>query len=145
MEHTVDDTIVYVLFLTRHIRGGDVPAALLALLVELGFSPSWDGFGYLRKVILLRYENPDQRFNELYREVGQLFSPAIGGEQIEQAIRAAIDAAWKNRDDADWRYFFPNRKGKAAKRPTNGDFIATMACVMELWRSGCREVCYERK
>lgn len=145
MERTIDDTIVYVLFLTRHIRGGDVPAALLALLVELGFSPSWDGFGYLRKIILMRYENPDLRFNELYREVGQQCVPALSSEQVEQAIRSAIDAAWKNRDDTEWRYIFPNRKGKAAKRPSNGDFIATMACVMELWCSGCREVYYETK
>lgn len=145
MERTIDDTIVYVLFLTRHIRGGDVPAALLALLVELGFSPSWDGFGYLRKIILMRYENPDLRFNELYREVGQKCVPALSSEQVEQAIRSAIDAAWKNRDDTEWRYIFPNRKGKAAKRPSNGDFIATMACVMELWCSGCREVYYETK
>ena len=145
MGRTVDDTIVYVLFLTRHIRGGDVPAALLALLVELGFSPSWDGFVYLRKIILMRYQNPDLRFNELYREVGQQYDPAVNADQVEQAIRCAIDAAWKNRDETEWRYFFPHRRSNTAKKPSNGEFIATMACVMELWCSGCREACYERK
>lgn len=138
----VDDTLVYILLLTRHIRKGDVSSAVLALLVELGFTPGADGFGYLRKAILLKYNNPDMRCSELYSEVGCHCHPEAGNAQVERAIRTAVDAAWKNGNAQEWSYFFINRKSSSGK-PTNGDFISTIACVMELWCNSCKEECYD--
>lgn len=145
MSSNVDDTLVYVLLLTRHIRSGDVPRAILAVLLELGLQPNSDGFGHLRKAIYEKYCNPDQRVSAVYLTVGKLNNADPDSNQVEQAIRTAIDAAWKNRDDEIWGLFFHKDKNGRIKRPSNSEFIARIACVMELWHGCSKEVCYATK
>lgn len=140
MNYTVNDTLVYVLLLTRHIRSGDVPRAILAVLLELGIQPHSDGFSYLRKAIYEKYCNPDHRLSTVYQAVSQLNNASPDTILVEQAIRTAIDAAWKNRDDEIWSLFFQQDKYGRTKRPSNGEFIAQIACLMELWYGCSKEV-----
>ena len=142
---TIDDTLLHILLLTRHLERGNVPAAALAILIELGFSPQSDGFGYLRKAIYLKYRNPDLRFSLIYLMAGQLTDPVTGPRQVEEAIRGAISSAWKRHDEEEWSYFFPAGKGRGDKCPANGDFIARMACILELWNCCSKEVVYEER
>lgn len=144
MECTIDKTLKYVLFLTRRFDENDVESAILAILLELGFSTQSDGFYYLRAAILLKYRNQNQRIVKmLYPAVGKGYDPAVGSLQVEQAIRSAISAAWDTRDEEEWGCFFPGHK--ETKKPSNGEFISRIACILELWHSCCKEVCYETK
>lgn len=140
MEHAVNETLVYVISLACDVRRGDVPAAILALLIELGFQTSADGFAFLRKAIFLRYQNPEIRLTEIYVEIAELSRSAPKANQIEQAILSAIDNAWKNRDEEKWDYFFSEQRTGKRGRPGNKEFIAQLACFMELWVSHCQEV-----
>lgn len=142
MDCRINGTLEYVDLLTRHIRKGDVSAAALALLAELGFQAHMDGFGYLRKAILLRYRNYDLRLAEMYAEIIQTSSIQISYTQVDQAIRCAIDAAWKNRDKETWDLFFSEQKMGKKKRPSNYEFIAEMGYILELWHSKYREESY---
>lgn len=145
MEHSVNETLVYVISLACDVRRGDVPAAILAVLIELEFQSSTDGFSYLRKAILLRYQNPERRLIEIYHQIVSDFDDEVTVNQIEQAILSAIDAAWRNRDTEKWDYFFSERRTGNRKRPGNKEFIAQIACFMELWFSHCQEVSYAIK
>lgn len=142
MGHTVNETLIYVISLACDVQRGDVPAAILALLIELGFQTYSDGFGYLRRAILVRYKNPEIRLAELYNEIISSSDSALTINQVEQAILAAIDSAWKNRDEEKWDYFFSEQRTGRKKRPGNKEFIAQIACFMELWFSHCQEVSY---
>ena len=135
MESAVNEAIRYALMLTRHIRKGDLPAAILIILIELGFCPQSDGFGYLRKSAYQRCQDPDQRFSELYAAVGRMYMPEVGSFQVEQAIRSAIGSAWESGRAETWDVFFPGDREGKRKKPTNGEFISRLACVLELWSS----------
>ena len=135
----VNETQAYVISLTCHICGGDVWAAILAVLFELGFRPSMDGFLYLRRAIMLRYQNSDARISEIYQIIAQEYDSATSSAQVEQAIYSIITAAWQNRDAAQWDYFFSEKIMGRHSRPTNKEFISHMACFMELWCSYCRK------
>ena len=142
MEHSVNETLVYVISLACDVRRGDVPAAILAVLIELEFQASTDGFSYLRKAILMRYMNPDRRLADIYDQIVCESGAGVTTNQVEQAIINAIDGAWKNRDSEKWDYFFSERRTGNRKRPGNKEFIAQIACFMELWFSHCQEVSY---
>ena len=138
MEGAVNDAIRYVLNSMRHIRKGDISSAILIILIELGFSPQSDGFGHLRKAIYQKCMDPDQRFAELYSSIGKMYTPQVGSLQVEQAIRSAISAAWESGSRENWAFFFPKDRDGNWKKPSNGEFISRLACMLELW-SSCRE------
>lgn len=142
MEHTVNETLIYVISLACDVRRGDVPAAILSVLIELGFQTYSDGFVYLRKAIFARYQNPDARLAEIYNDIVNSSASALSVKQVEQAILFSVDSAWKNRDQEKWDYFFSEQKTGTRKRPGNKEFVAQIACFMELWSSHCQEVSY---
>ena len=139
MEHTVNETLVYVISLAGGVRSGDISAAILAVLIELELQSCADGFGYLRKAILIRCQNPHGRLSDIYEQIARESDPGTTVNQIEQAILSVIENAWKNRDPEKWDYFFSERKTGTRKKPGNKEFIARMACIMELWCSHCQE------
>ena len=142
MEHAVNETLIYVISLACDVRKGDVPAAILALLIELGFQTSSDGFGYLRKAIFVRYQSPEVRMSEIYNTLVGSSDASLTVSQVEQAILSSIESAWKSRDQEKWDYFFREQRTGKRKKPGNKEFIAQIACFMELWSSHCQEVSY---
>lgn len=141
MQHTIDDTMNYILFLTRHVRKRNVPGAILAVLMELHCPEHHDGFGYLRKAIFLKFKNSDIRFGILYQTVADMYDTGTTSNQVDQDIRAVITTAWTNRSEEKWAYIFPTDTDKALSKPSNGRFIARFACLMELWNDYCEEGC----
>lgn len=142
MDHTVNETLEYVISLSCDIRRGDVPAAILAVLIELGFQSHMDGFWILRKAILIKYEHQELRMSMVFEEIITSAGFEMSYNQMEQAVLSAIDSAWKNRDIEKWDYFFSEERMGKVRKPTNKEFISHMACFMELWNSHCQEVCY---
>lgn len=144
MDHTVNETLEYVISLSCDIRRGDVPAAILAVLIELGFQSHMDGFWILRKAILIKYEHQELRMSMVFEEIITSAGFEMSYNQMEQAVLSAIDSAWKNRDIEKWDYFFSEERMGKVRKPTNKEFISHMACFMELWNSHCQEVCYAK-
>lgn len=142
MKRTVNETQEYVISLTCHVRKGDVSAAILAVLFELGFQTYVDGFWYLRKAILIRCENPDIRLSAIYQEIIRITDSTMNSAQVEQAILSCIATAWDNKNREQWDYFFSEETMGRKRKPSNKEFIAQLACVMELWCSHCKEVSY---
>lgn len=144
MRCRTDDTLRYVQFLARRFAKHDIRAVILIILIDLGFSPSNDGFTYLRSAIELHVSGAAScTIKGIYPAI----SPTGGDDQswhyIDQAIRRAVKAAWNGRDTEIWELFFPFSNQKNANCPPNKEFIARISCIIELWQS-CREVDYER-
>lgn len=135
MQHRVNETLEYVISLAVHVRRGDISAATLTVLIELGFQTHVDGFVYLRKALQMRCDKADMRLSDIYREIADACDISISSRQIEQAIITAIDLAWQNRDNEKWSYFF--REEFLKSKPSNKVFIAQLACFLELWRDCC--------
>jgi len=114
------------------------------ILFDLDILPSNEGFEYLRKAIEIGLANSNIAITkELYSTVSQIYDGVGVWASVEQAIRRAIQTAWKNRDEEIWNIFFPPRRGKKAKCPSNKEFITRITCIIELWQS-CKEADYEK-
>lgn len=138
----VDNALVFILHLARHIPKGDVSTATLALLIEMGFKTNTDGFCYLRNAILMKIEHPEARFVEIYSEVGKVYGCGATYKQVERTLRYTIEAAWKQRNTEKWNYFFTDAHLGKKGCPSDSVFISQIACIMELWRGCCKEVGY---
>lgn len=144
MRCRTDDTLRYVQFLARRFDKQNVKAVTLIILFDLDIVPSNEGFEYLRKAIEMGLANSNIAVTkELYSTVSRIYDGNGIWAPVEQAIRRAIQAAWNERDEETWDLFFPPRQGKKAKCPSNKEFIARIACIIELWQS-CKEADYER-
>lgn len=142
MNATINDTLEYILFLTRHIPKGNIRAAALALLLDMDFPEYAEGFGYLRQAIVIRVGNEYLRFGAIYRTIAEELGPGTSELQVEQDIRGLISDAWKYRDVDKWLIVFPPNGKGIQERPSNGKAIARFARLLELWRDCCKEESY---
>lgn len=102
-------------------------------LMSLGIATKVGGYAYLREAIPVFAKDPRQAITkELYPAVGKLCDAS--GEQVERAIRTAIESAWKDRDEQVWRLYFTPRADGSIRKPTNSEFIARLA--ERIYRSG---------
>ena len=135
MTHTVDSTIQYIRELTRYFRQGDIDAAILAVLFDLGFSAQCEGFSQLRIAIRYRYDHPHSNCHEVYEAVIRGTDPSATETQIEQTVRSAISSARTRGPAEQWDLLFPAGRNGRRSRPSNFEFISRIACVLELWAS----------
>ena len=142
MNVTINETLDYILFLTRHLRRGNIRAAALAILMDLGFPEYSDGFAYLRSAIIIRFGNTYMRFGAIYQQIAEQHGLGITIQQIEQDIRSLITEAWKYRNVEKWMIVFPPNGNGDLEKPSNGRVIAKFACLLELWQDCCEEVSY---
>lgn len=144
MRCRTDDTLRYVQFLARRFDKQDVKAVTLIILYDLGILPSNDGFEYLRRAIEIQHARSARTVTKgIYPVISNIYDASDAWKPVEQAIRRAIKTAWNERDEEIWNLFFPPRKGKKPKCPSNKEFIARISCIIELWQS-CKEAAYER-
>lgn len=144
MRCRTDDTLRYVQFLARRFDKQDVKAVALIILFDLDIGPSNEGFDYLRKAIEMGIARSNMAVTkELYSMISQTYGGYGLWAPVEQAIRRAIQTAWNDRDEETWDLFFPPRRGRKGKCPSNKEFIARIVCIIELWQS-CKEADYER-
>lgn len=102
-------------------------------LLAMGFEAKLRGFGCLVEAVLVKMQDPSQQITkELYPAVVHI----CGGnsQQVERAIRSAIEKAWIHGDGAVWRQCFqPDGQGKLRK-PSNGTFISSLATRIKMDR-----------
>lgn len=107
-------------------RNGDTRTVLLALRIP----GKRRGFTYLCHAVPLFARDPLQSVTKvLYPEVAK----RCGSEpsHVERSIRSAIEAGWKHRDGDIWKLYFPESEIPGSRRPSNGEFIARLAQVLE--------------
>lgn len=108
------------------IPAGHTHQRIAEILLELGLNPKHNGYHYLCKAIEEYAADSNQSLTkELYAAVGDACD--AGWQQVERSIRAAIESAWKHRDERIWRKWFPAGAISALKRPTNGAVICSLA------------------
>ena len=102
------------------------PDYVNARLRELMFSPRHKGFEHLKEAVLLMCAQPDISITkELYPRVGA--SSGSSAIQVERAIRSAINAAWSQAGEKNWKQLFRPGPDGTISRPSNGQLIARLA------------------
>ncbi len=103
------------------------------LLHELGVPSHIKGYQYIREGIIMLYEKPDiigGITKELYPEIAIKFNTTVS--RVERAIRHAIEVSWNR---GDWRLMeeiFGHSVDIDKAKPTNSEFIVTVADKLRL-------------
>jgi CheY-like chemotaxis protein len=107
------------------VKASDLQAEIAGILVQMGFKNNLSGFRYVVSGLPMFAENPQQTVTkELYPAIGKLHGKT--GEQVERAIRNAIELAWQRRDERIWRMYFAPAPDGSIPRPTNGQLLHTL-------------------
>lgn len=111
----------------------DLRITLTNMLHELGVPSHIKGYQYIREGILLLYNNPDivgGITKELYPEIANKFNTSVS--RVERAIRHAIEVSW-NRGNLDlMEEIFGHSVDYDKAKPTNSEFIVTVADKLKL-------------
>lgn len=103
------------------------------MLHSLGVPSHIKGYQYIRESVMLIYSNPyiiGAITKELYPKVASTFETTPS--RVERAIRHAIEVSW-NRGDYDYmEELFGNSVDYDRAKPTNSEFIATVADKLRL-------------
>ena len=107
--------------------------SITKILHELGIPSHIKGYQYIREGVLLVFDNPDMIggiTKELYPELAIKFDTTVS--RVERAIRHAIEVSW-NRGNWDlMEDIFGNSVDIDRAKPTNSEFIVTVADKLRL-------------
>lgn len=111
----------------------DLKISITRLLHELGVPSHIKGYQYIRDGILILYNNPEiigGITKELYPEIASRFDTSVS--RVERAIRHAIEVSW-NRGNIDlMEEIFGHSVDYDKAKPTNSEFIVTIADKLKL-------------
>ena len=100
--------------------------AVEGILLSLGMNKRRLGFRYVREIVMMAYQNPNLQITKTaYPELAKLHGST--SESVEKAVRAAVHTAWESRNDAVWRRYFPVAPDGQIPRPTNTEFVTSIA------------------
>ena len=109
----------------------DPHATVCYHLRMLGIPAHLDGYRQLCAAIPCFAENPGQLLTkELYPAVAELCG-STDSRTVEHSIRKAIENAWRCRDNAVWRKYFPPNNQGQIPCPTNKAFLCRLAELLE--------------
>ena len=103
------------------------------LLHDLGMPSNIKGYHYIRDAVNLVYNNPNLIggiTKELYPTIGKKYDASV--TRVERAIRHAIEVSWNR---ADWdlmEEIFGHSVDIDKAKPTNSEFIVTLADKLKL-------------
>jgi two-component system response regulator (stage 0 sporulation protein A) len=107
--------------------------SITKILHELGIPSHIKGYQYIREAIGIIYEHPETIggiTKELYPELADRFNTTVS--RVERAIRHAIEVSWNR---ANWELMediFGNSVDIDKAKPTNSEFIVTIADKLKL-------------
>ena len=111
----------------------DLKSDITTLLHSLGVPNHIKGFEYIREGIGLMYSNPTLLgaiTKELYPEIAYKYNTT--SSRVERAIRHAIEISWNRGDYDKMEEIFGHSVDFDRARPTNSEFIATLADRLRL-------------
>ena len=116
-----------------NILSNNLQISISKMLHELGMPSHIKGYQYIREAISMVYDNPDivgGITKELYPELATKFDTTVS--RVERAIRHAIEVSW-NRGDWDlMEEIFGHSVDIDKAKPTNSEFIVTVADKLRL-------------
>ena len=115
----------YYEFLKRHKK---YEAWVDSVFLELGIPQNVKGYDYLMAAVLLATDEPElirAITKELYPRVADFFNTTTSC--VERSMRHALELAWGNSEPRTLFKLFGHTAGATKSKPTNSNFIATMA------------------
>ena len=111
----------------------NIQISITKILHELGIPSHIKGYQYIRDGVSMVFENPEMIggiTKELYPELASKFDTTVS--RVERAIRHAIEVSW-NRGNWDlMEEIFGNSVDIDRAKPTNSEFIVTVADKLRL-------------
>ena len=109
------------------------------MLLLMGCQSGLTGYLCLCDAVLMKMQDPDCMFTkEIYPQLAAKYAKTSVG--IERLIRTVVEDAFKRRDDAVWRLYFPAERNGSLVCPPNKLFITKMAACL----AGELENCVQR-
>lgn len=103
------------------------------LMRQLGIPARLKGYQYLRKAIIMAMKDPavmDGVTKILYPDIAKCYGTTASC--VERAMRKAIAVAWERGNIDFLQYYFGCTKKPQMAKPTNSEFIATVADILYL-------------
>jgi len=117
------------------IKSNKVEIEISKLLHSLGIPSHIKGYQYIRESVYMMYENPDMIggiTKSIYPEIAIRFDTTAS--RVERAIRHAIEVSWARGDYDLMEELFGHSVDYDRSKPTNSEFIATLADNLRLNR-----------
>ena len=115
------------------LHHNNIQISITKILHELGIPSHIKGYQYIRDGVCMIFENPNMIggiTKELYPELANKFDTTVS--RVERAIRHAIEVSW-NRGNWDlMEEIFGNSVDIDRAKPTNSEFIVTVADKLRL-------------
>ena len=111
----------------------ELEQAISGFMLELGIPAHLRGYQYLRSAVEMCVEDM-----ELVGSVTKLLYPDLAkrykttDQKIERAIRNAIEVSWERGNSALFEQLFGYCNSNEYSRPTNSEYIATVADYIRL-------------
>lgn len=118
------------------VSARDLRQAITSLLHSLGIPSHIKGYLYIRDGVDLMYNNPSMIgaiTKELYPEIASKYDTT--SSRVERAIRHAIEVSWSRGDYDLMENLFGHSVDYDRAKPTNSEFIATIADKLRLDRA----------
>ena len=118
---------------TINLYHSNLQISITKMLHELGMPSHIKGYQYIREGITMIYNDPNiigAITKELYPELASKFDTTVS--RVERAIRHAIEVSWNR---GNWDYMealFGHRVDIDKAKPTNSEFIVTVADKLRL-------------
>lgn len=116
-----------------NLAHNNLEISITRMLHELGMPAHIKGYQYIRDGIIMIYNNPDiigGITKELYPDVASKYNTTVS--RVERAIRHAIEVSW-NRGNWDlMEEIFGHSVDIDKAKPTNSEFIVTIADKLRL-------------
>ncbi|MBR1718379.1 MAG: sporulation transcription factor Spo0A [Bacilli bacterium] len=110
--------------------------SITKVLHELGIPSHIKGYQYIREGISIVYSSPEKIggiTKELYPELANKFDTTVS--RVERAIRHAIEVSWNRGDYYLMEEIFGHSVDIDKAKPTNSEFIVTVADKLKLERN----------
>lgn len=114
-------------------KNKELQTSITSLLHSLGVPSHIKGYEYIREGIGLMYHNPKMLgaiTKEMYPEIAVKYNTT--SSRVERAIRHAIEVSWSRGDYDLMEEVFGHSVDYDRAKPTNSEFIATLADKLRL-------------
>lgn len=115
------------------VKSNNVEIEISKMLHSLGIPSHIRGYQYIRESVYMMYENPDMIggiTKSIYPEIAVRFDTTAS--RVERAIRHAIEVSWARGDYDLMEELFGHSVDYDRSKPTNSEFIATLADNLRL-------------
>ncbi len=117
----------------KNVSAQELEQAISGFMLELGIPAHLRGYQYLRSAVEMCVEDMElvgSVTKLLYPDLAKLYQTT--DQKIERAIRNAIEVSWERGNSALFEQLFGYCNSPEYNRPTNSEYIATVADYIRL-------------